>query len=438
MVTTLYAFSSLFHAVFILLAGIGLLSTFLSLRMTMEGYSATVTGIVMSGYFVGLIVGSFVCHRLIQRVGHIRSFAVFAAMCSISVMVHGLWVSPVVWGILRVITGAGVMGLYMVIESWLNECTRPDERGRVFSVYMLMTYLGLGAGQFLLMVGDVNRPDYFLILGIFFSMSLIPVATTRSINPVLPEQVSFNLKKILRKAPLGMAGCMVAGLLNSTIFSLGPVFAYQIGLPINSISLFMGFVILSGMAFQYPVGMLSDRLDRTVVLGALGIAVAVSALLIIIWPGQSIVFLGLSVIYGGLAFTIYPVAVAHTHDFFEPSEIVGVSSALLLSFGIGGSIGPALASLFMGPLLGPKGMFAFMALTGGIYGLAVLWFRSKKPERLEIEQSVPFVIVRSTSPTAAVLDPRSEPQETETGIDGSDFTPEAEPVLLYGGQSFRR
>lgn len=443
MVTTLHAFSSLFYAVFILLSGVGLLSTFLSLRMTVEGYSAQVTGLVMSGFFVGLIIGSFICHRLIQRVGHIRSFAVFAALCSASVLVHGLCMSPWIWALLRVITGIVIIGLYMVIESWLNECAQPEERGRVFSVYMLTTYLGLGVGQFLLMAADVMRPDYFMIIGILFTMSIVPVSVTGSINPQMPERVAFNVFKIIRKAPLGMAGCLAAGMLNSTIYSLGPVFAYNIGLPINQVSLFMGFVILSGMAFQYPIGMLSDRFDRSLVLGALGLAVAIAAGLIIAYPGErSLYLLGLSVVYGGLAFTIYPVAVAHSHDFFEPSEIVAVSSALLLSFGIGGSVGPTLASLFMVPPLGAKGMFAFIALVSGFYGMAVLWVRTRRPEHLEVEDPVPFMVTRSTSPAAAVLDPRSDPIEPEdffntepvmTGSASSDLEDSIErPPVLSG------
>lgn len=426
MVSTLSAFFSLYNAVFLLLAGIGLLSTFLSLRMTLEGYSATVVGMVMSGYFVGLIAGSFVWNRFIERIGHIRAFAVFAAMCAVCVMVHGLWISPVVWGVLRIITGAVVIGLYMVIESWLNASARPDERGRVFSVYMLITYMGLGVGQFLLMIADVNRPDYFMVLGILFSLSLIPVATTRSAHPALPERASFNLPGIIRKAPLGMAGCLVAGLLNSAIFSLGPVFAYRIGLSVNSISLFMGFVILGGMVFQYPVGMLSDRLDRARVLGALGLAVGISSLLIVFFPEDSIFLLIFSVFYGGLAFTIYPVAVAHANDRFKPAEIVGGSAALLLSFGVGGSIGPSLSALFMGPLLGPKGLFAFIALTGGIYGAVAIWFGSEKAERRAVDQPVPFVIRSTAFPGSGESNIRTvdsdfegEDEETASGTAGN-------------------
>lgn len=220
MVFALTAFSSLFSAVFMLLAGVGLLTTLLSLRMTMEGFSVQATGIVMSFYFLGLVAGSFICHHLVQRVGHIRAFAVFASMCCVSALAHGLWVSMYTWGFLRLVTGVSITGLYMVVESWLNEFTSSKNRGKVFSVYMAITYLGLGLGQFLLMVSDVSRTDQFMIVGILMCLSLVPVSSTGSINPVMPERLRFALVHIVRKATLGIAGGFAAGMLNGTIFSL--------------------------------------------------------------------------------------------------------------------------------------------------------------------------------------------------------------------------
>lgn len=414
MVFSLTAFSSLFSAVLMLLAGVGLLTTLLSLRMTMEGFSVQSTGIIMSFYFLGLVVGSFTCHHLVQRVGHIRAFAVFAAMCCVSALAHGIWISMYAWGFLRLVTGVSITGLYMVIESWLNECTPSKDRGKVFSVYMAITYLGLGVGQFLIMVSDVSRTDQFMIVGMLMCLSLVPVASTSSINPVMPERVKFDLVHIVRKAPLGIAGGFVAGMLNSTIFSLGAVFAFGIGLPVNQISFFMGTIIISGLVLQYPVGILSDRYDRNIVLGAVALIVTFCALMItgyaIVDSSGKFMVLGImGALYGGFAFTVYPVSVAHTHDFFEPDEIIPVSSALLLSFGVGGVTGPTLASVFMASRLGPKGMFVFLAIVGMCYCAAVFWFRAKRPERLVVEQPVHFVVVRSTSPVAAALDPRSEP-----------------------------
>ena len=414
MFKTLFSFVALFWAVLLLLTGVGLLSTFLSLRMTVEGFSAQTTGLVMSSYFVGLVLGSLVCHHLVHRVGHIRAFAAFAAFCTAAVMVHGLWLSPFSWAILRLITGMSITGLYMVIESWLNECTQPGERGRIFSVYMVITYLGLGCGQFLLGVAEIHQQIHLLVVGILFSLCLIPVSVTRSIHPEPPERVQFNLRVIFRIAPLGLIGCLTAGILNSTLYTMGPVFAYRMGLPVSQISLFMGIIIISGLLLQYPVGFLSDLFDRNIVLGLLGFGTAVTAVSMALLSEHSIFILfGLGGIYGGIAFTVYPVSVAHSHDFFDPPDIVAVSSALIMSFGIGASIGPLLAARFMAPPLGPEGMFLFIAAVGFLYGGFVFWFRHKRPERLAVEEPVPFMVARSTSPVAAALDPRSEPSDAE-------------------------
>jgi MFS family permease len=229
---------------------------------------------------------------------------------------------------------------------------------------------------------------------------------------------------------LGIAGGLVAGMLNSTIFSLGAVFAFGIGLPVYQISFFMGTIIISGLVFQYPVGMLSDRYDRNIVLGVVALIVTFCALMItgytIVDSSGNFIVLGvMSALYGGFAFTVYPVSVAHTHDFFQPDEIIPVSSALLLSFGVGGVTGPMLASVFMASRLGPKGMFVYLAIVGMCYCVAVFWFRAKRPERLVVEQPVPFVVVRSTSPLAAALDPRSEP------VDGSQKSEENTGEILH-------
>ena len=414
MLKTLLSFIALFWAVLLLLTGVGLLSTFLSLRMTVEGFATQTIGLVMSSYFVGLVAGSLVCHRLVHRVGHIRAFAAFAALCTAAAMVHALWLSALAWALLRFITGMSITGLYMVIESWLNECTQPKERGRIFSVYMIMTYLGLGVGQFLLGVSEIHQPTHLLVVGILFSLCLIPVSVTRSIHPVPPERVQFDLRAIFRKAPLGLIGCLTAGILNSTLYAMGPIFAFRIGMPVSQISLFMGMIIISGLLLQYPVGFFSDFWDRNIVLGSLGIGASLLALsIVLLYEHSTILLFGLGILYGGIAFTVYPVAVAHSHDFFDPPDIVAVSSALIMSFGVGAIIGPSLAARFMAPPLGPSGMFLFIAVVGLLYGGTVFWFRLKRPERLAVEEPVPFMVARSTSPVSAVLDPRSEPSDVE-------------------------
>ena len=197
-----------FAAAFIFLTGNGLLNTLLSTRMAAEGFSTGTTGIVLSCYFTGLLTGSFVSHRLIQRVGHIRAFTVFAATTTAAALLHGLYLSPWFWGILRFLCGITTFGLFMVIESWLNECTESRYRGRVFSIYMTLTYLGIGIGQQLLNVGDVQGQTLFIIAGVIFALCLVPVSATEGVHPSLPETKPYHFISIFRRSPLGMLGSM--------------------------------------------------------------------------------------------------------------------------------------------------------------------------------------------------------------------------------------
>jgi len=420
MAHTLFGFVAIYTAVFILLAGVGLLGTFLSLRMSIEGFSEQVTGLVMSGYYVGTILGGFYCHRVVCRVGHIRAFATFAAACTASVMAHGLFVSPVSWGGLRLLTGIAVTGLYMVVESWLNAGADHSNRGRIISVYMVVSFLGLGAGQFLLNAAEVNGPDLFLITGILLALCLVPVSTTHSVQPQVPKILNFNLVALWRTAPMGMFGCLTAGLINGALYTLGPVFGHGIGLTVSGISLYMGATVLSGLILQWPAGLLSDRFDRNIVMAGLGLAVAAISLAIALLMRESFsLLLTLTILYGGVAFTLYPVAVAHTHDFFPPDDIVAVSSALILSFGVGAIIGPPTAAMMM-KFFGPSGLYVFIALSGSIFGGIVAVYRHRRPERLEAEYPVSFVAMRTSSPAVTVLDPRSEPQAATEGSSVSD------------------
>jgi len=218
MVSTLLSFGALFTSALFFLIGGGLLNTQLSLRMTQEGFSTPTIGITLACYFLGLVIGYFLCHHLIQRVGHIRSFAVFAASTTLIIILHGLYISAVFWACLRFFNGISNFGLYMVIESWLNECSQRQTRGRVFSVYMTLTYMGIGIGQLLINFGNGNGQNVLMIAALLFTLSLIPVSVTRSVHPELPQPAGYNFNALFRQVPVGMLGCIAAGLTNSAFF----------------------------------------------------------------------------------------------------------------------------------------------------------------------------------------------------------------------------
>ena len=368
MVSILKSFVALYGAMVLVSMSLGLLATFLSLRLTVEGFSTHVTGLILTAYFMGSVVGTFYCRRLINAVGHIRSFAAFAALATAMVMLHGWYMSALAWGIFRFFTGIATIGLYMVIESWLNGCTQPGSRGRVFSMYMIMCYLGGSVGQQCLNLGDVRDSTLFFVVGFFLVCCIIPVTLTRSIRPELPEVRVIDLKTIFKKAPMGLLGCFLAGLVSSAFYTMGPVFCHQIHLSVSQLSWFMTITVLGGLLLQWPMGLFSDRFDRSIVIPSLGAVFAVVSGLMIFAVQRSFDLLMVAMIlFGGLLFCIYPVAVARAHDMFEPKDVVNVSSALLLFYGIGSVAGPLVSSLIIEWVGNPSGFYLFFFSHGSVY-----------------------------------------------------------------------
>jgi len=423
MLYTLALFTALFVATLTLMVGSGLLGSLLSLRMALEGFSEPVIGLVMAGFYVGLVGGSFVCPAIVQRAGHIRAFAAFAAVNTTATLLYPLFLSAPAWFGFRLLTGISMMGLYMVVESWLNDRTEPHMRGRVFSVYMAMTFLGLGSGQFLLKFRPIESGDLFLVVGIFTSLCLLPVVLTRALHPQLPETSHLELGRLLRKAPLGLLGSLTTGMIASAFYCMAPVFVSRSGLSVSIVAYFMATTILCGLALQWPVGILSDRSDRLRVLSVIALLVCLASLVIVLVGGRSLwLLIPATAAYGGLAFTLYPVAVAHTNDRLDPSEIVPASTALILFYGLGACLGPPLASAAM-KFLGPEGLYAFIALCSGLLAAAVIRFRpAAKPA---YEEALPYMPVPRTSHVVTALDPRTAPSSTDrTHDEGSEEEPE--------------
>lgn len=427
MVSTLISFSALFLANLTLMTGLGLLGTFLSIRLTVEGYASQTIGLVMGAYFLGLILGSVVCQRLILRVGHIRSFAAFAAVTTSIAMLHGLCLSPLAWAVFRLLSGVAAIGLTMVIESWLNECTETHARGRVFSIYLVSTYLGITIGQQFINVYEITSDKLFFVAGILLALSLVPVAVTHSISPRLPTMERVRFSELFRRSPVGMLGCLTAGLINGAFYALGPVFALKIGLTISQVSWFMTAAIFGGLVLQWPVGLVSDRFDRTKVLATLGVLLAIvsSGVIMIAHASYPGFLMGMG-LFGGVIFTIYPVAVARAHDLFEPGEIIPVSSGLLLAFSIGATAGPVAASSAMAATGTPYGFFGYGIVIGLVYAFVTFYLRRKESVAIiPVEEQVDFVPMKETSTVAMMFDPRTDTEAQQTdGVSEDPFAKE--------------
>ena len=431
------AFSALFTAVFICLTGNGLLNTLLSTRMAVEQFPTATIGIITSCYFSGLLAGSLFCHRLIERVGHIRSFTVFAAGTTVAALLHGLVITPVSWALLRFLGGMATFGLFMVIESWLNECTESRYRGRIFSIYMTLTYLGIGLGQQLLTVGDIRGNTLFTVAGVLFALSMVPVSATQGVHPSLPERKPFSFAAIFRKAPLGMLGCMSSGLTNSAFYAMMPVVCNDIGLTQHQLAWIMSITVFSGLAAQWVVGTVSDRFDRSSVLTVIVVAIMLVSGFIFVRSEASFgtMAVGMGVL-GALVFAVYPVAVARAHDLFGGQDTVAVSAGLLFAYSIGASLSPILAAGVMSLLDNPFGLFAFWSLVHATFVAMILYLR--KQERIEtvpVADQVAFVPMKSTSPVVMTLDPRSDPPRdtaSSTGQAERLSGSQAAAVVKYG------
>ena len=413
MLANIKPFIALYTAVTLLMMGLGLLNTYLGFRLSLEGVSTQITGLVLSAYFAGLVAGTTWCRKIIRSVGHIRGFSVFAAVTTAVVMVHGFYTSPLLWAGLRFAAGVSNMGLFMVIESWLNECAEPAVRGRIFSIYMIVTYMGSTVGQQLLNVGDVHSQTLFLVAGMFVVLSTIPVAVTHTIRPKLPKIEQIAMKTIFERAPIGILGCFASGLLHSAFYAMGPVFAHQIHLSVAQISWFMTLTVFGGLVLQWPVGMISDRLDRSLVLPGLGILLVVISIVILVSARHSLaILLGATALFGGIFFAIYPVAVARAHDIFDAQDVVKVSSVLLLCYGIGAMFGPMLSSFVMAVANTPYGLYFYLISISSLYAVITLLLRRKESVKIILaEDQVDFVIMETTSAVAMHMDPRLETAE---------------------------
>ncbi|WP_420427655.1 MFS transporter [Algiphilus sp.] len=339
--------AALLLGVALLLLGTGLLNTVVAVRGGLEGYSDGLIGIIMSGYFVGFFIGTFIAMPLIRRVGHIRAFALCAALASASALAYVLVIHPVVWGLLRVMTGVVLVILYTISESWLNAQTPAAQRGRVFAIYMAVNLGSLAAAQQLLRLDATTSYLLFIIAGMLISVSLVPVAWTRMAQPAVHDAQRLRLRRLWSLAPLAVAASFLSGLAMGAFWGLGALYAGRIGLDASGIATFMTAAILGGAVLQLPLGRLSDSFDRRLVLSAASIAAAVGGVLLLALSGSERWVTIAIALYGGMAFAIYPVAIAHLVDHLSADDVLSGCSSLLLLHGVGAAIGPALAGQIM-------------------------------------------------------------------------------------------
>jgi MFS family permease len=331
---------------FMMLAN-GLQGTLLGVRAGIEGFSTFTTGIVMSGYFIGVFVGSFVAPRLVKRVGHIRVFSALASLASISILFHGVYIDPWFWMAMRVITGISFAGFYVVTESWLNDRASNETRGKVLSIYMVIVTGSMGAGQFLLTLAKPDSIDLFILISVIISFGLIPILLTAKPAPSFDTSSKMSIVDLYRASPLAVIGNCLTGMAHGTIFGLGAIYASQVLVDLSAISWFMACFLIGSLISLWPIGYLSDRIGRRAIMAALSIISIVCCLFAIATPKDSINFYLVIVALGGAAMPMYSICIAYANDRLEPHQIVAASGSLVMVSGIGLMTGPIVIAFLM-------------------------------------------------------------------------------------------
>ena len=363
----------MFAALSLLMVGNGLQSSLVGLRADLEGFSTAVTGVVMTGYYVGFLGGAAIVPRIVGSVGHVRVYSGLASMGSIALLVYTLFVEPALWFGMRMVTGFCLAGLYIVAESWLNGVVSNANRGRVLSVYMVVVSGGLAAGQLLLNLADPAGYELFVVASVLVSMAVVPIALAPSNAPVVvPPERGLPFREIFRIVPLGVTGVAVSGISGGALFGMGAVWAANSGLGVGRISVFIGLGLIGGMLFQWPLGSLSDLISRRkVLLLATSGATASAAWLWMIDP-SSVWTMVAGFVFGGFSFPMYSLGVSHANDALSSDRLVAASAVLMFSNGAGAVLGPTSASLTMSAL-GVDGFWVFLIAVHGVFALFIAY-----------------------------------------------------------------
>ena len=386
----------------------GLQGTLIGVRAVSEGFSFVSIGFIVAGYYVGYLSGSIIIPILLKRVGHIRVFAALASLASIAILLHTVFIQPQMWFFIRILTGISLSGIYVIMESWLNDKSTNKTRGKILSIYMIVTFSFLGLGQLLLNLSDPAQVDLFILVSILLSFALLPILLSNTEAPNTSDPKSISLKELFIISPLGFVGAIITGLAHSAILGYGAVFAAAKGLGLFEISIFMVIVSSFGAIFQWPVGYISDKVDRRIVLiGVTFIASGLSLFIVASSYISLVIFFLLLAIYAGMSLPMYSLTIAHTNDYLQQNEIVAASATIAILVGLGAICGPIIASFFMN-IIGPDGFFIYLFIVHGLLGLFGLYRIAKRAKPTDLEsQYTP--LPRNISAAGMELTPIAEP-----------------------------
>ncbi len=405
---------ALFLGMGLIMLGNGLQGTLLGVRASLENFGTTITGMMMSGYFLGLIFGCNFVPRMVWHVGHIRTFGALASLASTAILVQAVFVDPWIWWAMRLVTGFAYSGLYIVAESWLNDSADNSSRGQILSLYMLVSLGGMAGGQMLLNLAEPSGFQLFVLVSLLISLALIPILLSATRAPFIGAIERVGIASLYRVSPLGVVGMVIIGMAMGAILAMGAVYATDVGMSVREVSFFMTAMILGGFFFQYPLGWLSDRIGRRKVICLSCVSGALISFLAMGLTGKEAYFLLVIAAVGGFSLPLYALCGVHTNDYLTPTQMVAASGTLVLLSSIGATAGSPMAALAM-EIFGPQAFYGTIGFMLSIVAGFAMW-RSTRRVAVVVGEQGDFVVMAST-PLAASLKPDVELEDLETAID---------------------
>ena len=420
---------ALFLGYAVLIIAHGLQGNLLGVRAVLENFNIIATGALMSGYFIGYFVGANSVPGLVSKVGHIRVFAAFASMASLSILFHAIVVNPYAWVLGRFITGFSIIGIFIVVESWLNDRATNKTRGKVLSIYMIITFIGLGLGVLLLNFSNPKQYEPFILVSLLLSIALVPILLTKRKAPTFKKISSIKIKELYKISPLATFSMFCCGFIHPVIFTLGAVYGALMNFSILEISLYLFLITISGAVFQWPIGYLSDLFDRRLIIIITALLGALFAILCFFSVSISPDFINLSSdwkiifqhianhrlffyifisLYAGMSLPLFSLNLAYINDFLPKEKFVSAGAGMQLIFGLSAMFAPFACSFFM-KQLGPNGLFIFLFIFQTAIGLFGIYRMTKR--RIEENPDNTFTpMPRNITPLGIELDP-------DTGVD---------------------
>lgn len=392
---------ALFCGLALIMVGNGLNGAVLGLRSEAEGFGLGVSGLVMAAYFAGFLAGTSFTENALRAVGHIRVFAALASTASSAVLVHTVVVDPIIWASMRFVFGACMAGLYVVVESWLNDLATNATRARLLAIYMVVSMGSLAVGQLLLNVADPSGFSLFVLASVLVSMALVPVTLSASSAPPLVVPEPMNLRALYRVVPSGVVSSFCVGAALGTLLALGAVYGSAVGMSPARISLFLAAPMVASVLSQWPIGLLADRLPRRAVMIVVSLVAAAAAASLLAMPDGSDAAVAAMFVVGAAGYPLYSLTIAYSMDWLPQEQIMGASAALVRINGVGSLVGPLVTAGLMAAV-DPHMYFA--VLFGAHVLIAVfLGYRSVVGDTLPMSRQRRFVAFPGRATAAAAV-----------------------------------